>query len=673
MKIGSVFLVVVFLALFGVGIALTYNMTFVEDDIFNQEITNHLIDISESKAEQIIDYFGEREKDVRFLVESEKVKELFKEPLNSKDFLVKCLIEHRGRIITKEIENYLRAFPKMTLKDLQNSYDFQQIAVRSIGEEGYSVIYRVSDLVIYFHGDPNMIGTNMEDLRGEFPEFLNIIDRTKEEPEVEGFYNWKDAYGNVRRKYGSFGVVPVTTADGVELVSVTSDYIDQYKVFDNVSSEIDKYLKDFAEVSAYHNLILISPDGYIAYMIKQLEGLGVNLERGEYAGSGLTKNYFDMYFNAKNIKKGEVVFFGPYVRYYGEPYLKISVMAPVYDGDEFLGIVGLVSDMNKVSEITRKSVGLGETGEAYLINEDKLLITKLKHRVFDLLVQSIKTESSEICIGYFADSEKSDISAEEIHKRNIRKGLEYPMIPFLDYKGDMILGMYYPISGVRWCLMSEISLEEVFILSRRGRIRQYIIVVWSILGILILFSVFIQKYLDKNFFIGKRKIRRYPCRRERGFKFWYCVLVYARYRDYFGNYCRRVVRAINYCLKLKIKNYFLFALIFAIVYFFIVTSFFQGWQNAKLFDIIPDLFIFIVGFLFIHYSLKRFPGKSICNFVFFGGVLICLGKLLEVPFQEYQEMVGYALSWVVWFPILVVDYLGLLFLLFGFRGLKNEF
>jgi len=135
--------------------------------------------------------------------------------------------------------------------------------------------------------------------------------------------------------------------------------------------------------------------------------------------------------------------------------------------------------------------------------------------------------------------------------------------------------------------------------------------------------------------------------------------------------CNLVVKLKGKCgLNVKLSHVVFFGSIFAVAYLFIVTSFFQGWQNAKFFDDIPDLFIFIVGLLFIFYSLKKCP-KELCGFVFFGGLLIALGRLLEIPLQEYQEMVGHVLSWKIWILILFMNFLGYLFLLMGFRRWKN--
>ena len=125
----------------------------------------------------------------------------------------------------------------------------------------------------------------------------------------------------------------------------------------------------------------------------------------------------------------------------------------------------------------------------------------------------------------------------------------------------------------------------------------------------------------------------------------------------------------NFFTNLKLRYYFLFALIFVIVYFFLITSFFQGWQNAKLFKDIPDLFIFIAGFMIFACGLKINNLKA-RNFIIFGGLLICFRRIIDVPLQEWQGVLGIILPPQYWVPVLVVEFTGFLFLLIGFRRLK---
>ncbi len=121
-------------------------------------------------------------------------------------------------------------------------------------------------------------------------------------------------------------------------------------------------------------------------------------------------------------------------------------------------------------------------------------------------------------------------------------------------------------------------------------------------------------------------------------------------------------------MKLKDINLlwiFLFAVAFALAYFFIVTSFFQGGQNAKFFDDVPDLLIFIVAFILFVYS-QRLKNRKARKLLFLGTGFICLQRLMEIPLQEYQVIIG-ILPVVYWILPILMEFFGIFLILFGFK------
>lgn len=110
---------------------------------------------------------------------------------------------------------------------------------------------------------------------------------------------------------------------------------------------------------------------------------------------------------------------------------------------------------------------------------------------------------------------------------------------------------------------------------------------------------------------------------------------------------------------------FLFAVAFATVYFFVATSFFQGWQKAKFFDDIPDLLIFILMFTIFIYAF-RLKKSSAKKYIILGTGLICLQRLVEIPLQEYQAIVG-VLSVIFWILPIILWLSGISLLFLGFK------
>jgi len=291
-----------------------------------------------------------------------------------------------------------------------------------------------------------------------------------------------------------------------------------------------------------------------------------------------------------------------------------------------LGSYGIQIPLDELHEIVKVPYDIGIEGEAYLINENFLLLTPSKFLHGEnkgVLTQVVNTENTKNCFDKDFIGHNSQEEAVIVHK-------------FLDYRGEEVFGTHRETSGAEWCLIVEIDEKNsIHFPLKQNAIRNMYL---SLVGMVILFFL--------GFFLGMRFEKAVL---EGKFKTWP-----------YG-----VIKIRKFLTNLKLRYFFLFATLFAVGYFFLVTSFFQGWQNAKLFDDIPDLLIFIVGFMIFAYGLKIKKTKA-RNFIILGGLLISLQKLIEIPLQEYQAVAG-ILNTIYWIPTLTIAILGFLFLLIGFK------
>ena len=91
-------------------------------------------------------------------------------------------------------------------------------------------------------------------------------------------------------------------------------------------------------------------------------------------------------------------------------------------------------------KIVLNKEGLGETGETYLVNKDKLMITPSRVIKGDtFLKQKVDTEGYANC---FIEG-----SALE---------------PYTDYRGRLVVGNAEPIRGTDWCILAEYDVDEAF-------------------------------------------------------------------------------------------------------------------------------------------------------------------------------------------------------------------
>lgn len=632
-----IFVIVFFLlSIFLGGLFMSYSYSSEKDRLF-REASDELLSIIELKKESINDYLFNFEKDIRLLSESQEIKSLMKQSLFSNESLVKMNIEEKVRIISNEVENYLIENPEMTLKDLQESSEFQEIIVHPFGKDVYTSAYDCDLMVPLFNEDTKLRGFNLYERKDESLSLWEIDRQTINcESDSNGFYREIDSDGMLRDKYKSTKIISVKTADDVSFALEAEVYVDDYKVIKNNS----KNLEDFKGNLGYHNLILISPDGYIIYMADIMENFGESLEWEINLERGLSKNYFRVK------ESNNVSFFGPFVRHYGD-IIKISAMVPVYDNKNLLGYAVLVDDIDKFFDVLEEISGNYKTGRYYLINSQDLLISHLGNTDFNILVQSIRTENSLNCF-----DESFQLHFEE------NESVE----TFLDYMGDMVLGTHREIKNMNWCLLGEINIKEILVPMNKFLMYR----VFAVLIFVLIFSLigfFIGNSFDRKY--KGIKIRKFSCERRAKFRSWYCIMLGLKCEKSPRGVCFFIIKLRNYMKNLDLSYAFLFSVLFSLVYFFILVSFFEDWSSLNFYNLIPDS-LALAGFMFLFiYSFKlkkEFAGKLI----FIGALLSVLDRAVQMVLEGYLfHFEILLLYW--WIPGRLLGYIGIILIFFGFN------
>lgn len=153
----------------------------------------------------------------------------------------------------------------------------------------------------------------------------------------------------------------------------------------------------------------------------------------------------------------------------------IAVSAPLKDKITHALIGVLVNKINPdtLNNITIKRNGLGESGEVYLVNMDKLMITESRFRKDCILKQKVDTIGVRNCI-----SGNSGIGIYD------------------DYRGVPVIGSYAWIEEPGWALMTEMDVTEAFAPLRKIR-NLIIIVTIPILSLVIGISFLISRRISR--------------------------------------------------------------------------------------------------------------------------------------------------------------------------------
>ncbi len=120
----------------------------------------------------------------------------------------------------------------------------------------------------------------------------------------------------------------------------------------------------------------------------------------------------------------------------------ISVSAPIISqqSPQVLGVIINVYNLAFLSEITTKRIGMGKSGEIYLVNGDKVMLTESKYVENAPLKQVVNTKPTRKFI-------KSDKEMVGIYK---------------NHRGVSVIGVSSYIPEYGWMLISEIDESEAF-------------------------------------------------------------------------------------------------------------------------------------------------------------------------------------------------------------------
>jgi methyl-accepting chemotaxis protein len=240
-------------------------------------------------------------------------------------------------------------------------------------------------------------------------------------------------------------------------------------------------------------------------VFKELD-FATKLSTGIAARSKLAEAYFKVK-EAKSSKDVYVSDFEPYLPSYDDQAAFAAV--PVFDGDTQVGVLAVQFPIHRITAAINsnkawQAIGLGSSGDAYLVGPDKLLRTDVR----DVLTR--KTE--------FLGSLGERLSAQQrllVDKKNTSIGLvnasaapvsaalagKSGVERFVDYRGVPMVGAYAPLqlAGLNWAIVTAISAQEadapVHELSQ-ATLWRAVIIAAAVLGtVAILMALFLRGFM----------------------------------------------------------------------------------------------------------------------------------------------------------------------------------
>jgi methyl-accepting chemotaxis protein len=239
--------------------------------------------------------------------------------------------------------------------------------------------------------------------------------------------------------------------------------------YDAIHKQNHPFYNDFITRFGYYDLFIVNIQGDVVYTVFKELDFGTNLKSGVWSGSGLARAFN----KGMQATEGSVTVddFAAYTPSYDGP--AAFAAAPIIENGERLGVLILQMPIANINAIMTsnekwKEVGLGDSGETYLVGPNKRARSISRFMVEDKagylkMMRDLGVSSNLVAT---IDAKNTNIGLQEIDTVGTRAAIggEAGFQIFEDYRHVPVLSAYTPldIPGLKWALLSEIDEEEAF-------------------------------------------------------------------------------------------------------------------------------------------------------------------------------------------------------------------
>ena len=236
-----------------------------------------------------------------------------------------------------------------------------------------------------------------------------------------------------------------------------------------VHARIHPYARRIVQEYGLYDFFLVDAQtGFVVYTYFKELDFGTSLRTGPWARTGLGQAYAAA-LSAKNQGAVLITDYAPYQPSYDDQASFVST--PIIENGRTVGVFVVQLPIDRINQIMTfrgkwQDVGLGESGETYLVGPDKTprSISRFMQENsagFVDMMRGLKTPQRNLVS---MDSRDSNIGLMTVDTQGSKEALAgrsgtavYP-----DYRGVPVLGSFAPINvlGLRWAILSEIDESE---------------------------------------------------------------------------------------------------------------------------------------------------------------------------------------------------------------------
>ena len=206
---------------------------------------------------------------------------------------------------------------------------------------------------------------------------------------------------------------------------IQNNYNEQNKIHLKLNNYyIQKY-------SNFYDLLFINNKGFVFHSIKKESDYHKNIFSGELAKTNL----------AKKLNNQKKIQFSNFKSYLPSKKLASFYIIPVNNNKQFLGWIVLQDAINKINKVLSPSKDFGETGEVYIVNKNKIMLSKSRF-INDSSLMKLKVDTI---------ATKKALTEKSGNKL------------IIDYRGIKVFSSYeqFNYNDTEWIIIAEIDEEEI--------------------------------------------------------------------------------------------------------------------------------------------------------------------------------------------------------------------
>ncbi len=274
-------------------------------------------------------------------------------------------------------------------------------------------------------------------------------------------------------------------------------------MYSEIHGQYHPPIRKFLEEFGYYDIFLVDANsGFIVYSVFKEVDYATNLKTGPYKDTGIGK-VFQKALQADSPDAVVIEDFAPYAPSYNASASFIA--SPIFDVGEMTGVLIFQAPVDRINDVMTsgndwKGVGLGDSGEVYLVGQDYKMRNNSRFLIEapddyfkflkELGVDSASIEQQKVL--------KTSIGISEVKTPGSIASLEgktdFKIFP--DYRGISVLSAYAPVDilGLKWGILAEIDEEEAFAVQRSIRSASIYLGIGLSVGILIVALFFASSF-----------------------------------------------------------------------------------------------------------------------------------------------------------------------------------